>query len=361
MSYPNELVELPESLSLGNVQTHLLQGPNTVVLMAEREGRAGSGFSPGVVIRTYGDVAASGILEVTPESPRELLASTVAVQADSASPAGSIVATVEGLPASGLNAGGAELVLRTVDGGGSIANTVLWTHDCTATATGRDGDLLVAAGSPVVVKCGQELVGLDLATGQAVWTRTSDNYAYAAYAVPGSDAVARAGDFLIDRATGADLVLTGEFVADPVTGFVASSHFVSTGSWNDEPGLRVLDPATATSVLEISQEDIAALGTFEPLGAYDGRLWFWGPNGVDVVDLRTGEQDVAVSPSPGSGAASFSNVVTAAGQTWVLLSDFTLNGDATPTSIVRSTISGSGTPPLPGPVPIEELPPTTRN
>ncbi len=212
-----------------------------------------------------------------------------------------------------------------------------------------------------MVKCGQELVGLDHATGQAVWTRTSDNYAYAAYAVPGSDAVARAGDFLIDRATGADLVLTGEFVADPVTGFVASSHFVSTGSWNDEPGLRVLDPATATSVLEISQEDIAALGTFEPLGAYDGRLWFWGPNGVDVVDLRTGEQDVAVSPSPGSGAASFSNVVTAAGQTWVLLSDFTLNGDATPTSIVRSTISGSGTPPLPGPVPIEELPPTTRN
>lgn len=211
-----------------------------------------------------------------------------------------------------------------------------------------------------MVKCGQELVGLDLATGQAVWTRTSDNYAYAAYAVPGSDAVARAGDFLINRATGADLVLAGEIVTDPVTGFVANSHFVSTGSWNDEPGLRVLDPATATSVLDISQEDIAALGTFEPLGAYDGRLWFWGPNGVDVVDLRTGEQDAAVSPTPGSGAATFSNVVTAAGQTWVLLSDLSLNGDATPTSIVRSTVSGSSAPSLPGPVPIEELPPTTR-
>lgn len=36
MSYQNELVELPESLGLGNVETHLIQGPNTVVLMAER-------------------------------------------------------------------------------------------------------------------------------------------------------------------------------------------------------------------------------------------------------------------------------------------------------------------------------------
>jgi len=36
VSYQNELVELPESLGLGNVETHLIQGPNTVVLMAER-------------------------------------------------------------------------------------------------------------------------------------------------------------------------------------------------------------------------------------------------------------------------------------------------------------------------------------
>ena len=399
-----------DALGLGTVEPDVIQGPHTVALVTERRLNVPQGALPGVMLRVFGDSPTSGILEITPESPRELVGYVAAVQADPSQPAGALVVTLEALPSSGLNAGGAELVLRTIGSDATVQSTtslpasasgslgelnnlawvgqtafirtsgsgldgvnpagypivavdtatgtILWSHDCEETATGRDGYLLAAAGSPVVAKCGQELVGLDPSTGQVVWSRTSDNYAYAAYPVPGSDAVARAGDFLISRATGADVTEGGtEIVADPITGYVAVS-----GIAGGETGLRIFDPAASASVLEITQADLEALGEFEPIRAYDGRLWFWGPNGVDVVELRTGAQDTALSPAAGTGPAAFDNVVIAAGQSWVLLTQLTMYGDIGTTSIIRSTSTAPGGANTPlTPVPVEELPPTTRN
>lgn len=130
---------------------------------------------------------------------------------------------------------------------------------------------------------------------------------------------------------------------DPIAGLAVyqfAQGELYESDWPDtKEVVSVQDLKTGETVYSIDAGTVRKFGSLNLLGAVDGRLWIWTPDGPDVIDARTGEQDV-LAPAKTEGFQHSVNVPIFAGSTWVLFASTNGNGETTPSSLLRDP-SGS--------------------
>jgi hypothetical protein len=358
---PSPTPEAPPSNSASIPSTAALvgTGPRVVVFEDVSSGSA--------VYTLYGPGTANGgVIDLAGQWDQSRIEGQwTAVQGDPVGDRTLALVTLEKTPNEGLSAGGHELVIRTydIDGtpldksslpvradfsesslndvglmgdtlvlldgglqeplGGSHTNAdavnvttgeQLWSVGC---GDGYASTVPLYAGpGKVAVGCDYNgILGLDLATGQTVWTASgggtqSFNFDPSAPGVLNANEYAGPADVTVDLLHGVvlDANSWSPIIGDPVTGLQSLGDVT----------LSVYDPATQSTVLSIDSATIAQLGDFRPLSAFDGRLSFLASDGLNIASLTTGQPDPA-SPAKSSSKLDYGNVVADAGTGWVLL------------------------------------------
>jgi len=230
----------------------------------------------------------------------------------------------------------------------------LWDKKC-----GERSGGLVGGPGIVAFQCGDSVVGIDPSSGATTWSVSSDDDALStdsgmggldgATSIPVADHVAVSGAGgnaygILDLKNGKIVWGTAALIDS-----AAELGVVDFGE-TDGPGptLEVDDLKTGTTVFTLSAQQRSSLEGLTVLGAYDGRLWIWTDDGLDVVDARSGAPD-ALAPAKVDGLQQSTNIPTAAGRTWVLLSNTDGNGDPEPTTLFQDPS---------GDIRAEDLPPS---
>ncbi|WP_449279931.1 hypothetical protein [Leucobacter sp. GX0328] len=353
-------------------------GVSTTVLGAESE-------MPGVV--------------TPPNDPdREINGRSIGVQQDASFDSALIAASLERKRSSGLQAGASVFVARSYDDSGTMTHEVevpgpergymgstslfggvavldahdedtdqdlylaidlemgelLWQRACDGRFYANDS--VIGADGTYVIKCGQNYQGLGLRDGAVKWERsTAEHSDRDVMRLPST------GDFftwygedgIFDAATGEQRVPgpLGEMVFDPVTGLLSAIVGTRTENGMSTPGgLHVIDLDTGEIVFEVPAAELERLGEVELLGTFDQRLWFWGGDGLDIVDIRTGAQD-PLAPARTDEPGGARNIPLAAGETWVLIGDVDPYSGLSVTGIYRDPAGG---------IELADIPQTTR-
>ena len=350
-------------------------GPHTVVLESE-------GTNQQVSLKIFGDSTKEpGYIQLEPSGEREYLATAYSPQLSESESAGVAIVTLEKLPADGLQAGDVEFIVRTFDESGAqkteasipaddateldsvrlIGQYIALFEDRYSDAENNVFVYDIESGSKVwatfcedsnefegtpngllALSCykdsdsdeesTRELNGISILDGSIVWKYGRE--VAAPISVYVSDA-SLDGSFLsipyeTSEQDGYQLVdiRDGSVIADgPTYGVDPISNLAVIGAdlyWNSEGetvvdyGLRIVDTKTHEVTFELSAGELEALDTFESLAVYDNRLWFEGPNGIDIGSLKDGSRDGQYSPID-TGNPEVGSYPVAAGDTWVIL------------------------------------------
>lgn len=218
-----------------------------------------------------------------------------------------------------------------------------WKKSC----GGEDSKPSVISGdiSTIAIHCDGATLGVSIQDGKKQWAKDYTFYGPAG-AIMGSYAGVVGGgdptndleesDGLINLKDGT--VRWGDSMKiDPKSGLMVFGHdqYSSSGEINGKTAFTVMEIESQKKVYSISWDTYESLGTLSILGIFDGRMWIWTSDGLDVVDARTGKQDAALTPGKTDGFKFTSNVPTIAGKTWVYLSNTNGFGDPSPRTVYR--------------------------
>ncbi|MFB2585785.1 hypothetical protein [Herbiconiux liukaitaii] len=355
------------SATISSTATLVGVGPRVVVLSDLASGSS--------VFSLYGPgTTTGGTIDLASQwDQSEIEGQWTAVQSDPDGSRALALVTLEKTPNEGLNAGGKQLVIRSYDIDGTplaesavpvranfsqnslnhvgllgdtlvlldngLQEALIGSHSNADAVNVETGELLwsatcgdgYASTTPlysgpgrVAVGCDYNgILGLDLATGQTVWSATgggTQSFAFdsSAPGVLNASEYAGSADVTIDLLSGVTLDANSwqPVIGDPVSGL----HAMGTGT------LSVYDPTQQTTVLSIDSATISQLGDFMPLSAFDGRLTFLASDGLNVASLTTGAPDPA-SPAKSATKQGYANVVADAGSGWVLLGSISAGWD----------------------------------
>ena len=347
------------------------KGPHTVVLESD-------GTNQQVALNIFGDSTEEpGYIQLEPSGEREYLATAYSPQLSESEPAGVAVVTLEKLPAEGLQAGTVEFVVRTFDDSGvQKTEASIPADDATELdsvrligqhialfedrySDGEDNVFVydVASGSKawatvcedangvegtpnglLTLSCDKdgestrELNGISVVDGSIVWKYgrqvSAPIFVYVSDAsLDGSflsipyETSEQDGYQLVDIRDGSVIADGPTYGVDPISNLAvigADLYWNSEGETVVDYGLRIVDTKTHEVTFELSAGELEALDTFESLAVYDNRLWFEGPNGIDIVSLKDGSRDGQYSPID-TGNPEVGSYPVAAGDTWVIL------------------------------------------
>lgn len=381
---------------LGNCESYET-GPKTVVTACDDSDEDGHD------LMVYGSSATPGSVTVDVDGEREISEIEFAAEQHPAADPRVIVGTAERVQAQGLQAETTEIRAHIFDDSGALrkeftlANSPdlwlgeivlvgevflvsssgsddedimtayssedgaqLWTQPFTGESHDGEGYELVGRNLDTVVLNDPEydldqLNAFDLATGKKLWSREGTSAARA-----GEDHVAlwdqsdypdQSGIYSVPELSEVRTGIADPPLTDPITG-ASLLQVTSEDSSDDDPKWVITDRTFKTEAFSLTVSEFYALGEPQILALFDGRLWFSGSDGLDVVSLSTGERDALAPEHPGdtSEYEKYENVPFEAMQNWVILTTVSSFTTETPATLIRSPER---------PLAVEDLPPTT--